>query len=320
MAYSYIKDLTTVNYTKGNNRSIKYIVMHYTGNTTDTAKNNANYFRSVNRGASAHYFVDDSTIYQVVEDADISWAVGKNYGSNNLFGIVTNSNSISIEMCSTNSQITDATFNNAVTLAKQLMAKYNIPASNVYRHYDVCTKQCPGWTGWGTKSNDSGALWTKFKNSLTTKEDPNMAVVQLYEFNGTDAQKWQPTHNADGTISLKNKSCGLYLEVAGGDTKSGGVIQAYKGNQTTAQKFYLRQYSGTYKPSYVAPLYLAPAVNSALRVDCVDGKTANETKIQTYTANSSNAQKWMVLDTGDGYWTIVNIGSGKTLDVYGGGK
>lgn len=318
MAYTLIKELTTVNYTKVDNRSINYIVMHYTGNSTDTAKANANYFKSVDRKASAHYFVDDSTVYQVVEDANIAWSVGTNYGSNNLFNTVKNANSINIEMCSSNGKITDATFNNAAALARSLMKKYGIPASNVYRHYDVCTKQCPGWTGWGTKSNDSGALWTKFKNAL--KEDTNMATVQLYEFNGTDAQKWRPTHNADGTITLQNKACGLYLEVAGANTKAGGVIQVYKGNNTNAQKFYLKQYSGTYKPSFVAPLYLAPAVNSALRLDCVDGGTSNFTKIQTYTGNNSNAQKWMVLDTGDGYWTIVNIGSGKTLDVAGGGN
>ena len=146
MAYNFIKDLTQVNYEKGRNNP-KYIVIHYTGNSTDKAKNNANYFRTVNRGASAHYFVDENDVYQVVEDFDAAWAVGRNYGSNNLFGVVTNYNAIHIEMCSTNSKIADRTYQNTVDLTRVKMKEYGIPASKVYRHWDVCSKNCPGWDG-----------------------------------------------------------------------------------------------------------------------------------------------------------------------------
>ena len=166
MSYKLIRDLTKVNRTIKTSKTNKYIVIHYTANKTDTAKANANYFRTVNRGASAHFFVDDTTVYQVVEEKDAAWHVGKNFGKNNLFGIITNSNSIGIEMCSKNGVITDATFNNVVALTKSLMAKYKIPVSHVYRHYDVCSKVCPGWTGWGTKVGDSGAIWKKFKASI----------------------------------------------------------------------------------------------------------------------------------------------------------
>lgn len=170
MAYNIIKNLTTVNRTIKSSRVIKYIVLHYTGNATDTAKGNANYFKSVNRNASAHYFVDDNYVCQVVEDKDVAWAVGKNYGSNNLFGTVTNNNSISVEMCSKNGRITDETFNNAVELVRQLMKKYNIPVSNVVRHYDVCSKKCPGWSGWGTGSGNS-ELWDKFKRDIAASDN-----------------------------------------------------------------------------------------------------------------------------------------------------
>ena len=52
------------NYENLGNRTIKYIVMHYTGNSKDTAKANANYFTGANRYASAHFFVDNDSIYQ----------------------------------------------------------------------------------------------------------------------------------------------------------------------------------------------------------------------------------------------------------------
>ena len=43
------------NYTKGRKQNIKYIVVHYTANDGDTARNNGNYFAQANKNASAHY-------------------------------------------------------------------------------------------------------------------------------------------------------------------------------------------------------------------------------------------------------------------------
>ena len=155
--------------------SIKYIVLHYTGNKTDTAKGNANYFSpngSNTRAAGAHYFVDDTTVYQSIPDTRVAWSVGGSKYSDcartsggKMYGMITNSNSVSIEMCSKNGKITDATIANAVALAKVLMARYGIPASRVYRHFDVNGKQCPGWNGWTSKS---APLWDAFKKALTT--------------------------------------------------------------------------------------------------------------------------------------------------------
>ena len=190
MAYKLVRLLTTVNRTKGGNKK-KYIVIHYTGNKNDTAKANANYFRSENRGASAHYFVDKNTVYQVVEDDEQAWAVGRNYGSNNLFGKVTNANSISIEMCSTNGKIADETFDNTVKLTRLLMKKYGIQAANVIRHWDVCSKICPGWNGWGTGGKDA-SIWNKFKNEITKKE--TVAPKQIPGKAKNDNQLWYRAH------------------------------------------------------------------------------------------------------------------------------
>lgn len=164
MAYKLIQNFTKVNFTKGN-RGRKYIVIHYTGNKTDKATSNGNYFKIENRGYSAHYFVDDTTVVQVVSENDTAWAVGRNYGSNNLFGKCTNSNSISIEMCSTNGRISNATYQNTVELVKSLMKKYNIDAAHVVRHWDVCSKSCPGWTGWGANGCDA-SIWNQFKKDI----------------------------------------------------------------------------------------------------------------------------------------------------------
>ena len=174
MGYKLYKKLTKVNYTHMSNKKNEYIVIHYTGNATDTALANARYFETVNRGASANYFVDQTTVYQCVLDSDKAWHVGVNYGNHTLFGKCTNSNSIGIEMCSNKKKIAQDTYKNTVALTKKLMKKYNIPASRVVRHYDVCNKVCPGWSGW-TRKNDK--IWKQFKKDIQATTSVSSSTV-----------------------------------------------------------------------------------------------------------------------------------------------
>lgn len=155
--------ISKYNFSSRNGNDIKYIVLHYTGNTKDTAYNNVKYFSQCDRNASAHYFIDDNELWQSVEDCNAAWAVGggKSFGP-------TNRNSISIEMCcSGNYVISEKTENNAVELTKHLMKKYNVPVENVVRHYDCNTikKVCPNW------NDNNWARWTAFKKKLTASSD-----------------------------------------------------------------------------------------------------------------------------------------------------
>lgn len=127
----------------------KYIVIHYTANsgTTVTAKSNAKYFSNTDREASAHYIIDEGdTVYCCVPPWDVAYAVGDR-GKGRLKGIVTNRNSISVEMVSHSDKngyyIPDKTIENTVEFVRQLMSEYNIPINNVVRHYDVTGKLCP---------------------------------------------------------------------------------------------------------------------------------------------------------------------------------
>ena len=165
------RKISNYNYSSRNGNSIKYIVLHYTGNKGDTAKNNVDYFYGGDRSASAHYFVDDNSIWQSVEDYNSAWAVGDGKGA---YGI-TNQNSISIEMCCNSSGvISEKTETNALELVKYLMSKYNISISNIVRHYDASRKICPNW------SADNWSRWITFKNKLNEtveiKEEMNYSM------------------------------------------------------------------------------------------------------------------------------------------------
>ena len=177
MSYTLHTSLPAKKISYGASRSasqIKYLVYHYTGNKTDSAKGNANYFHTSNtRYAGAHYFVDDTTVYQSISDLKVAYAVGggrQSSSGGSMYGKITNTNSISIEMCSKNGIITASTIANAVSLGKKLMKKYNIPIGNVYRHWDVNGKSCPGWSGW---TGNDASKWKSLKSKLTSTTNNN---------------------------------------------------------------------------------------------------------------------------------------------------
>ena len=154
------KMISKYNNSSRNGQTIKYLVFHYTGNKGDTAENNAKYFNKGNQGASAHYFVSDNQIYQVVEDDRAAWSVGDGDGK---YGI-TNSNSINVEMCCwSNGTVSEKTESNALELGKSFIKKLGISIENVVRHYDASRKVCPNW------SDNNWSRWIDFKNKLVDK-------------------------------------------------------------------------------------------------------------------------------------------------------
>ena len=93
---------------------------------------------------SAHYYVDDGeTAYQAAPHSRGCWHVGINYGGTNLFGKYGNRSSIGVEMCVQQGYDYEKAFQNTVAVVKEIMRETGIPASRVYRHYDICSKQCP---------------------------------------------------------------------------------------------------------------------------------------------------------------------------------
>ncbi len=155
---------STSNYYSYESRNIKYIVMHYTGNSSDTAKANANYFHSGSRGASAHYFVDENTCYQSVALNNAAWAVGGT--SHYKHKDCRNLNSVNIEMCCSGGHVVSKkTISNAAYLCAELCKHLDISAGNVdtyvLRHYDVWDKSCPAqW------ANDNSQGWADFKEMV----------------------------------------------------------------------------------------------------------------------------------------------------------
>jgi peptidoglycan hydrolase-like protein with peptidoglycan-binding domain len=91
---------------KGNSRSgsqineVRFIVSHDTGNPGSTAYANRNYFNNVQPSASAHTFIDDKYILEIIPLAEKAWHVRYNVTTDNrLFGADANDAAIGVELC-----------------------------------------------------------------------------------------------------------------------------------------------------------------------------------------------------------------------------
>ena len=176
------------NYRAGRTQPVRYIVMHYTANNGDTARNNCDYYHRVGGlQASAHYFVDEHGAMQSVREGDTAWHCGaRAYWHPEC----RNGNSIGIEMCSRKRAdgsyyIKPETVANAAALAREIMQRYGIDTEHVVRHYDVTGKRCPmPWV-------DDPAQWTAFLAMLTPEhpneeEDENMVKYKTID----DVPEW----------------------------------------------------------------------------------------------------------------------------------
>ena len=210
---------------------IKYLVIHYTGNNGDSAVNNARYFQNNLVKSSAHYFVDDTTVYRSVPDLKVAWAVGgtlysdvKQTGGGTMYGIITNRNSISIELCDSLCdsiyQASEKTIKNAIQLCRTLMAQYQIPLSRVYRHFDVTGKHCPRYFV-------EQSAWQQFKTRL--EESP----VTQEQFNQM-METWL-NQQAAGTASAASYDARQWAEESGIITGFSDGTKQYKGLCTREQ-------------------------------------------------------------------------------------
>ena len=176
------------NYRAGRTQPVRYIVMHYTANNGDTARNNCDYYHRVGGlQASAHYFCDEYGAMQSVREGDTAWHCGaRAYWHPEC----RNANSIGIEMCSRKRAdgsyyILPETVANAAALAREIMQRYGIDTDHVLRHYDVTGKRCPmPWV-------DDPAQWAAFLAMLmpehpNEEEDENMVKYKTID----DVPEW----------------------------------------------------------------------------------------------------------------------------------
>lgn len=126
---------------------------------------------------------------------------------------------------------------------------------------------------------------TNYVLDVTSAANWNMANVQLYGFNGTDAQIWKITQDSNGFLTIINVSSGKALDVSKGITTNGNNIWQYEPNNSLAQKWIaVKNDNGS--------LTFVSAKDAEYCLDIWCGNISSGTNIQLYTRNDSAAQQW----------------------------
>ena len=186
--------------------NVQYIVIHYTGNSKDTAISNARYFYNNQSSVqgSAHFFVDSgSVVYASVSEQKSAWHVGDGRGA---FGI-TNGNSLGIEMATSGAyMVSSATENVAAQLAADLLKKYGLGINSLKRHYDASRKDCPrGWNNASPYASQAGGerRWLNFKakvqrylNGSSVGVSTTTELFRVFDANNKQVSSWKNKNSA----------------------------------------------------------------------------------------------------------------------------
>lgn len=154
----------------------------------------------------------------------------------------------------------------------------------------------------------------------------NGTNVQIYDANGSDAQKWLiVAGNKSGyytLVSLLSPSGRQkVLDVAAGSSSNGANVQLYDGNNTMAQLFAFLSVGAAAPGTNViadGTYSVGPSAASGYSLDISAGSLDNGGNAQLYSRNGSNAQRYYFKYDGAGYYTIAVTGSNRVLDADGG--
>lgn len=201
----------------------KYITVHNTANTSRgaNAEMHARYQHngSGGRQASWHYTVDDTEIWQTLEDTQQGWHAGDGSGAGN-------TQSIGIEICENSDGNFDKAVKNAQRLIRKLMNKHGMSINNVVPHKHWSGKNCP---------RKLLGNWDEFKAGLVEEEkvisakSDDLFKVQIGAFSKkTNADNLAKRAKARGFDQYIVKEGGLYKVQIGAFSQKANADEAVK--------------------------------------------------------------------------------------------
>lgn len=108
--------------------------------------------------------------------------------------------------------------------------------------------------------------------------------VQLYQNNGTVAQRWQISHDSKGYVTFINVGSNKAIDVYGGKASKGQNVNQFTANDSYAQKWIVTNEGNGYK--------IMSALDPNYVLDIAGGKVQKFTNVQMYVSNNTVAQRW----------------------------
>lgn len=152
--------------------------------------------------------------------------------------------------------------------------------------------------------------------------------LQLWDTDTSNMnQKWAIFSVTGGAYMLRNVGTGLVVNLRWGQARNGMAIDGYLANGTTSQQWRLNPVQG---PQEILDQWakenrslvpdgeyqIRPVVAPNYRVEVQWASRDAGARVWSFQSNGSAAQKWRVSHDDKGYVTLINVASGKVLDVF----
>ena len=143
------------------------------------------------------------------------------------------------------------------------------------------------------------ALNDKMVLDVNAGSTANGANIQVYEYNGSNAQKFLITNDAKGYVTIKNMGSGKFVSVDGKGWNGNNVMQSAQSNGWN-QKWIIVKTNNTYQ--------IVSALNDSFVLDVTAALAMNGTNIQIYESNGTKAQQFLFgsLNKDDSLWISSN--------------
>ncbi|MBP3950706.1 N-acetylmuramoyl-L-alanine amidase [Bacillus sp. YZJH907-2] len=131
MLYNITRDYISLGNSRSGQRleNVEFIVSHDTGNPGSSAYANRNYFENADPFASAHTFIDDDIILEIIPLTEKAWHVRNSVTADNQrFGADANAAAIGVELAWGGSINFEEAYNRYVWYHAYLLDKYNLDA------------------------------------------------------------------------------------------------------------------------------------------------------------------------------------------------
>ncbi len=142
-------------------KKVLFIVSHDTGNPGSTAHNNRNYFNNQQPSASAHTFIDDKYILEIIPIYEKAWHVQYQKPTDNrMFGADANDAAIGVELCWGPGINFDEAYKRYVWYHAQLCKTFNLnPRKHIVSHKTLDPERK---TDPDNALNRHGITWERF--------------------------------------------------------------------------------------------------------------------------------------------------------------
>jgi N-acetylmuramoyl-L-alanine amidase CwlA len=207
----------------------KFIVSHETANNTADADNHFSYFNNSQPSASAHTFIDDNKILEIVPLNEKAWHVNYNKPKDNqMFGDDANDSAIGVELCRTG-DFKEA-YDRYVWYHAYLCRKFNLtPSTKIVQHSILDPQRRSDPESW-LKPN--GVSWKQFIKD----------VEEYYnQWEGKVAVKAPEKPKTTPTTKVKGKDTNSIVDYL----KSIGESSSYSNREKLAKQYGISNYKGT---------------------------------------------------------------------------